>query len=150
MPLRHGTAAQPAFAGSVDGAGYIAGRQQGPRQVERRRWIVWQRLLAGTEQRARPRRRVRWPEGLSRNAAPPTGRGGPAERAGQQIERLGWRAKPQAAQSEDTQRPRWRRILLGKGCQQCRRCRIITGTVMGFRIRDHCIDVQTNGAAHVG
>jgi hypothetical protein len=76
--------------------------------------------------------------------------GGQAERAGQQIERLGWRAKPQAAQSEDTQRRRWRWIFLGKGCQQCRRCRIITGTVMGFRIQDHCIDVKTNGAAHVG
>jgi hypothetical protein len=76
--------------------------------------------------------------------------GGQTERAGEQIERLGWRAKPQAAQSEDAQRRGWRRILLGEGCQQCRRCRIVAGTVTGFRIRDHCRDVRTNGAAHIG
>ena len=34
MALRHGTAAQTPFAGSVDGVGYVAERQQGPGQAE--------------------------------------------------------------------------------------------------------------------
>jgi hypothetical protein len=104
MALRHGTAAQTAFARSLDGAGYIAKRQQGPRQVQQRRRIVRQQRLAGAEQRCCLRVASGGLKAYGVVQPRPWVVGDEVERTRQQIERLSWRAKAQAAQSEDPQR----------------------------------------------